>query len=339
MNVLVTGGCGFPGKHLVLALLKKKHNVTILDNLSSDTSEQNLEEIKSYQKVNFFQSDISIYKDVKKCIKESSPHFVYHLAGQHSIAASVKNPARDAEINIVGTLNLLEALRHYCKETPLLYVSTSYVYGKLENIEILEDTHRYSASYYPNGFTEDTKKDAHLPNTCSIGAAEQYVIDYRRLYGLRTAVFRQSQIVGNRISIKDEDFIEHIVQTAVLQKKNPTSAPVIDIYGNGKDVCDILHISDLVLCYLAALEYFEKIDGHYLNIGGGVENSISKLELLIMLEEKLGIKLEYKLSPKKKARYKYYITNFQKARSFLHWGPKTFRDQSIQQLVEFYMNH
>ena len=336
MRILVTGGCGFSGKHLIFELLKKKHEVAILDNLSGKKSRDFLKEIESHGAVDFFQVDLVKYKHVINCISEYKPQFIFHLAGQRSIKSSLKNPASDAEINIIGTLNLLEAVRHNSPESPLVFSSTSYVYGKIDYIELLEDSLSYTASQYPNGFSEVMKKDAHLPNTCSIGSAEQYVLDYKRLYGLQTVVFRQSQIIGEKNYIQDEDFIEHIIKSAVEQKSG-SSKKTIEIYGNGKDVCDILHIDDLICCYITSMEYFDRINGEILNIGGGVENSLSKLGLLKFLEEKLSIKIKYKLNPEKKSRQKFYTTNFQKARSLMHWGPKKFRESILQNLIEFYL--
>lgn len=338
MNVLVTGGCGFAGKYLVANLLEKGHHVSVLDNLSGKMARQTFKQFQKKKQVTFFRIDILKYKDVLKCIEEVQPDFVYHFAGQHSVRKSVENPAFDAQVNIIGTLNLLEAIRHIRIDAPFIFSSSTYVYGKLDYIELLTDNFRFTAANYPNGFNEDMKKDSHLPNTCALGAAEQYIIDYHRLYGMKTAVFRQSQIVGEKLHLEEEDFFESIIKAAIEQKVSKKPSESIEIYGNGKDVVDILYISDLVECYMTSLEYFDRIDGQILNIGGGVDNSVSKLELLRMLEEKLGIKIKYNLNPEKTVRQNFYVTNYQKARSSMHWGPTIFREDIVQKLISHYIN-
>lgn len=198
MKYLITGGCGFIGSNLAAEVLKRGERLVIFDNLSRYGSYQNLEWLKSQSEFQFIHADIRNTNDVEKVVKETKPDVIFHLAGQVAMNTSIGNPRMDFEINALGTFNLLEAVRKFASESIIIYSSTNKVYGDLEWVKYEETATRYITPDFPNGFDEKLPLDFHSPYGCSKGAADQYMLDYARMFGLKTVAFRHSSIFGSR---------------------------------------------------------------------------------------------------------------------------------------------
>ena len=242
-RVLVTGGAGFIGSNLAHRLLTQGHDVIIYDNLSRQGTEKNVGWLRDNHGDGFVlvQGDVRDYPSVLQAVQGCE--MVYHLAAQVAVTWSVADPREDFEINALGTLNLLEATRE-CEEPPiLLFTSTNKVYGGMEEVEIVEQEKRYAYADLPRGVSEAQPLDFHSPYGCSKGAADQYVRDYSRIYGLRTVVMRMSCIYGPRqFGIEDQGWVAHFLISSVLGRP-------ITIYGDGKQVRDILYVDDLLLAF------------------------------------------------------------------------------------------
>ncbi|HMO59447.1 MAG TPA: GDP-mannose 4,6-dehydratase [Roseiflexaceae bacterium] len=268
MHILVTGGAGFIGSNLTRALLLRGHQVTIFDNLSRPGSERNLRWLHAdFGSLQLVTADV---RDAAALVAAAADvDAIFHLAGQVAVTTSVHNPREDFEINALGTFNVLEAARAAATPPLVIYASTNKVYGGMEEIAIVEAATRYRYRDYPAGISEAQPIDFHSPYGCSKGAGDQYVRDYQRIYGLRTVVFRQSAIYGPRqFGVEDQGWAAHFIIAA------QTGRP-ITIYGDGKQVRDMLYIDDLVRAYELALDQIDQCSGQIYNIGGGAANTLS----------------------------------------------------------------
>ncbi len=198
MKLLITGGCGFLGTNLAAEAIRRGYDVTVFDNLSRKGANENRAWLVSMGKVKFIKADIRDQSIVSETIKRLKPDAVFHLAGQVAMTTSIADPRLDFETNTVGTINVLEAVRAYSPEALITYSSTNKVYGDLEWVDYVEIATRWLASGYPNGFSEAIPLDFRSPYGCSKGAADQYMLDYHRMFGLNTVVFRHSSMYGGR---------------------------------------------------------------------------------------------------------------------------------------------
>ncbi|MGE5601814.1 MAG: SDR family NAD(P)-dependent oxidoreductase, partial [Nitrososphaerales archaeon] len=251
MRILITGGAGFIGCNLANSCIDAGHKVTLLDNLSRRGSAANLAWLRSQhgKKFDFIQADV---RDAEAMLRAAEgQEAIYHLAAQTAVTTSVTDPRPDFEINALGTFNTLEAARRAGDNPVFIYSSTNKVYGGMEDAVAVEQATRYVLPQYPEGVGEDRPLDFHSPYGCSKGCADQYVRDYSRIYGLRSVVFRQSCIYGQRqMGVEDQGWVAWFVIASVLGKP-------ITIYGDGKQVRDLLHVDDLVNAFLVATD---KID-------------------------------------------------------------------------------
>jgi len=338
MKYLVTGGCGFLGSNLSFEILKKKESLYVFDNLSRVGSVKNLEWLRSKGKFKFIHADIRNYNDVEQNIINIKPDVIFHLAGQVAMTTSVENPRLDFEVNTIGTHNLLESIRRYSPDSIVIYSSTNKVYGNLEYLDYKETETRYIAKDYPNGFDEELKLYFCTPYGCSKGAADQYMLDYARIFGLSTIVFRHSTIYGNRqFSTYNQGWIGWFCKKAIEAMRGILKRP-FTISGTGKQVRDVLHVDDVVDCYFLAVEDINKIKGEVFNIGGGVSNSLSLLELFEILENELNIKLEYEKIPWRKDDQRVFIANTKKAKNLFGWEPKTSALKGIKDMLNWLDN-
>ncbi|RLI96188.1 MAG: CDP-paratose 2-epimerase, partial [Candidatus Aenigmatarchaeota archaeon] len=318
MKVLITGGAGFIGCNAAERYIKKKSEVYIIDNLSRKGSSENLNYLKNLQKgLNFYQIDIRNKDTIEKFFKSRGPFdIILHLAAQVAVTTSVLNPRDDFEINALGTFNILEAFREYSPEAFFINASTNKVYGAMKNIEVVEKSGRYQYKNLPDGVSEDVPLDFHSPYGCSKGAGDQYVIDYSRIYGLKTVTLRQSCIYGYRqFGVEDQGWVAWFTIASVLKR-------AITIYGDGKQVRDILFIEDLLKCYEKVYEKKDIVSGKAYNIGGGTGNQISLLELVSYLEELTGRKISYKFSDWRPGDQPVFICDISKAKKDFNWEPK-----------------
>jgi len=220
MHFFITGGCGFLGSNLASEVLRRGHQLTVFDNLSKLGSSENLIWLKNFGDFNFIQADIREANDIDNALLKSNPEVIFHLAGQVAMTTSLKAPRQDFEINVLGTINLLESLRMSSSSAIIVYSSTNKVYGNLEGLRYKETATRYKSSDFNDGFDEHVPLDFRSPYGCSKGSADQYMLDYHRNYGLNTIVFRHSSIFGFRqFSTIDQGWIGWFVSQALLKKE------------------------------------------------------------------------------------------------------------------------
>ncbi len=339
MRYLITGGCGFMGSNLAQEVLSKHEQLLIIDNLSRIGSKDNLDWLQTLGSFEFKQVDICSSHAIDSIISDYQPDVVFHLAGQVAMTTSINNPKLDLAINITGTLNLLEALRNYSPHTMMIYSSTNKVYGDLEALNYHEEPLRYCATDFPSGFNEQLPLAFSTPYGCSKGAADQYVLDYSKNFGIRTIVFRHSSAFGLRqFSTFDQGWIGWFIQQAIETKINPTR-DAFTISGNGKQVRDVLFSSDLVRCYFQGVNHIDSANGQAFNIGGGYENSISPLELFHFLEQELNIKLNYQYLPWRQSDQKVFVADITKAQRFLEWTPTTDINSGLKEMIKWAQHH
>ena len=335
MRFLITGGCGFVGSNVAATVLKRGEPVTLFDDLSRFGSAENLTWLRTLGDVTFIHGDSRIAADLEGAVRTVKPEAVLHLAGQVAMTTSMQNPRRDFETNVVGTFNLLEALRKEAPEAAVVYSSSNKVYGELKGVELIEDSRRYSSPTHPQGVDENAPIDCQTPYGCSKGAADSYMLDFARGYGLRTAVFRHSTIFGGRqFATFDQGWVGWFCQQAIETKKNPDRPP-FTISGDGKQVRDLLFVEDCVNCYLAAVEKIDDVKGEAFNIGGGIENSSSLLELFDFLESELAVKLTYERLPWRHSDQKFFVADIAKARSRLAWNPQVSKEAGIRKMIHW----
>lgn len=333
--VFITGGCGFLGSHLAAALQKQGKKVVVLDNLSRLGTRDNLEWLRGAGPLEFVEGSTLNASLLREIILQHRPEVTYHLAGQVAMTTSMQDPWRDFQTNVVGTLNLLECLRLNLPEAALLYSSTNKVYGALAKVRMVETALRYEAPDYPQGLDESIPLDFRTPYGCSKGAADQYVLEYARTYGLRSAVFRHSTIYGGRQhSTFDQGWVGWFCLQALAQKANPAAAP-FTISGDGKQVRDLLYVDDAVDAYLLAAEKMDKVGGQAFNIGGGVANSSSLLELFQELEERLAIKLHFNRLEWRHEDQKYFVAGISKYRTSTGWEPRVSKKDGVGKTLEW----
>jgi CDP-paratose 2-epimerase len=317
MKYLVTGGAGFIGCNAVQRWLALGHSVVVLDDLSRRGGEANLAWLQRQPgELVFERVDIRDVAALDAALaRHKDVQVVLHLAAQVAVTTSVQDPRHDFEVNALGTFNLLESIRRHAKEAVLLYASTNKVYGGLESEGVEEHAGRYRFRR-PTGIPETQPLDFHSPYGCSKGAADQYVRDYARIYGMRTVCFRQSCIYGYRqFGVEDQGWVAWFTIAAV------TGQP-LTIYGDGKQVRDLLFVEDLCDAYDAAVARAEALRGAVLNLGGGPEHTLSLLELLAMLEELTGRPLRPRFAEWRPGDQPVFVADISAAKAALGWQPK-----------------
>ena len=321
---LVIGGCGFIGSNMVDRLLSKNNEVIVLDNLSRSGSEKNLEWLKEKypNKLEFIRADI--VKDIgllADAVRRSNT--ILHLAAQVAVTTSVESPRHDFEVNALGTFNVLEVVRKFNPDAKLIYSSTNKVYGGMENVEVVEKKDEYQYKLYKNGISEDQPLDFHSPYGCSKGCGDQYVRDYARIYGLNTVVFRQSCIYGPRqFGVEDQGWVAWFVIAILTGKK-------ITIYGDGKQVRDVLYIEDLMDAYQSAFKRMNEVKGQVFNIGGGPQNTISVwYQFKPILEKLFGNIIDTESGKWRPGDQKIFVSNIQKPNAYLDGRPNILQKKA-----------
>ena len=335
MNALITGGAGFVGSNLAAHLLAKGDCITVFDSLARMGASENLGWLRSLGMSTFIQGDVRNVSGVEQAIKSVQPDVVFHLAGQVAMTASLQSPRCDFETNVLGTINVLEAVRQFAPETGIVYASSNKVYGNLEHLDLIESETRYKPRMVQKGVNESVAIEFHTPYGCSKGAADQYMLDYARSFGLNTVVFRHSTIYGGRqFATYDQGWVGWFCRQAIESKQSP-NRPAFTVSGDGKQVRDLLHVSDAVSAYISAYEHMKEARGQAFNIGGGMENSMSLLELLLFLEERLGIKLNYTHLPWRQCDQKFFVADNSKAERLIQWTPKMPKQKGIEDAIRW----
>jgi CDP-paratose 2-epimerase len=335
MKYLITGGCGFLGSNIASKILELGGELVIFDNLSRIGSFENLEWLKEQGDFLYIHGDIRNENDVDGLIRDNVPDVVYHLAGQVAMTTSIDNPRYDFEVNSGGTFNLLNSVKKHSPNSIVVYSSTNKVYGDLEEFSYLEANTRYECVERPDGFNEDISLNFHSPYGVSKGCADQYMLDFARIYGLKTVVFRHSSMYGGRqFSTYDQGWVGWFIQQAISIERK-TKKEFFTISGNGKQVRDLLHAEDVVSLYLQVPSRIEQISGQAFNIGGGIKNSSSLLELFTLLESKLSIKMNYQNLPVRESDQKIFVADFSKIKKDIGWKPLISKAAGIDKMIEW----
>lgn len=326
-KILVTGGCGFIGANWMDRLLTRGEHAVAFDNLSRRGAVKNYDWLKSKHGAKFelVRGDVRDAQSIADAAQDADA--IYHLAAQVAVTTSVKNPREDFEINALGTFNTLEAARASGRNPIFVFSSTNKVYGGMEDVPVVERATRYEYADLPGGASELQPLDFHSPYGCSKGAADQYVHDYNRIYGLRSVVFRQSAIYGYRqFGEEDQGWLAWFVIAAVTGKP-------ISIYGDGKQVRDMLFIDDLLNAYDAALTRIDSLTGRVYNVGGGPANTISVwTEFGPMLEKLLGRAIPIVRGDWRPGDQKVCVYDISKAKRELNWEPQVNVPLGVEKL-------
>lgn len=330
-HYLITGGAGFIGSNYVHRLLHRGEQVTIYDNLSRAGASKNmawLEDTFGKDGSRLIVGDVADGAHLMEAAEDTD--VIVHLAGQVAVTISVTNPRDDFDANALGTFNALEAARASGRDPVFVYASTNKVYGGMDDVALVEQPTRWRYRDLEHGCPESQPLDFHSPYGCSKGAGDQYVRDYARIYGLRSVVFRQSCIYGPRqFGIEDQGWIAWMTIAAVTGRR-------ITIYGDGKQVRDILHVDDLLDAYDAAVEKIDVAAGQVYNLGGGPGNVMSVwAEFGPILEKLLGDAIPVARSDWRPGDQKVFYADIRKAERELGWIPKIEVEQGVEMLFEW----
>lgn len=328
-RVAITGGAGFIGSHLAARFLSEGVRVVLFDNFTRPGSRLNAEWLTAQGggRLEIIEGDIRNFDAVQRAIRDVGA--VIHLAAQVAVTTSVTEPRHDFEVNALGTFNVLEAARLASAPPAVMYSSTNKVYGKMEEMETAVYDGRYVCTNMPDGIAETQPLDFCSPYGCSKGAGDQYVLDYGRVYGLRTAVFRQSCIYGPRqFGVEDQGWVAWFAIRALQQRP-------VTIFGDGRQVRDVLFIDDLTDAYLMALDRIGEMSGSAFNIGGGPANTLSLLELVALLEERHQRPFTHSFDEWRPSDQRVFVSDVGKARRAFGWSPRTPVAVGVNKMVDW----
>jgi len=345
-NILITGGAGFIGSHLAehFAINSEFDNIVLIDNfarknffthVSKHHIDINIKYLEKYDDIRFYRKDIRKISSLKNLIQEYNFSIIFHAAGQTAVTYSIKNPYDDYEHNVKGTVNILEAIRSSNSDPKLFFFSSNKVFGtKVNDLKIIEEKSRYNLKDETfQGISEHFPIDQchHSPYGISKLCSDLYIQEFGYTYGLDYIIFRMSCIYGPRqLGVEAQGWIAHLIISALKRA-------VIKIYGNGKQVRDILHISDLLRCIDSILRIGIKKD--LFCIGGGMKNTISILELINLFEEILNYDIQYEFQNWRIADQKIYISDIRKVKKKIGWNPKISPKKGIRNLISWYKNN
>lgn len=328
-HTLITGGAGFVGSNLADALLSAGEKVIVADNFSRAGVQHNANWLreKHGSRVRIEKVDIRDAERVRLLVGEAQR--VYHLAAQVAVTTSLDDPVLDFQTNLQGTFNILEAARGMLNPPPVLFTSTNKVYGAMEKVSVELDGDLYRYADGRRGITETAPLDFHSPYGCSKGAADQYVRDYSRIFGLPTMVFRMSCIYGTRqFGTEDQGWVAHFARSLL-------GGEPITVYGDGCQVRDILWVDDLVQAMLAAMERIDDVSGEVLNVGGGAENAVSVRGVIDRLMEVTGLEVPVHRADWRPGDQRVYVSDTARAEEVLGWKPETAWEEGLEKLVEW----
>jgi len=328
-KVLITGGAGFVGCNAARYFNNRNWQVTVLDNLSRQGTDQNLNWLRDGASFDFEHADVCDRSSVDRIISEKPFDAVIHLAAQVAVTTSVINPRADFMANALGTFNVLDAVRRYCPEAVTIFASTNKVYGKITSAETRLIGKRHGYTDRPYGISEDEPLDFLSPYGCSKGAADQYTLDFARMYRIPATSFRQSCIYGTRqFGVEDQGWVAWFTIAARLGRK-------ITIYGDGKQVRDVLHVDDLLRAYEAAIQAPDRIAGQAFNIGGGPDHVLSLLDLIELLEHRLDKKIRFNSQDWRPGDQRAYVSDIRKLERELGWKPEIGVETGVPRLIDW----
>ena len=330
--VLITGGAGFIGSNIANRLAEEGHDLLIYDGLSRPGVEKNLAWLKERHpdQIASIIADIRDEDELARVAREAKA--VFHMAAQVAVTTSMVDPHEDFEINLKGTMNLLEALRLKGDRTPLVFASTNKVYGDLADIDFRLEGQRYvpqNRDVREHGISEARPLDFHTPYGCSKGAADQYVLDYARSFGLPAAVLRMSCIYGVRqMGTEDQGWVAHFLIQALEGRP-------ITLYGDGYQVRDILDVSNAIAAYLSAWSRIDRIGGRAFNLGGGPANAVSLRELVAYMAELLDHEIDVRFDDWRAGDQRYFVADARAAQAALGLSPTVPWKQGVALLSEW----
>jgi CDP-paratose 2-epimerase len=327
--VLITGGAGFIGTNLAARFLSAGQKVLVFDNLSRPGVERNLSWLKATygDLLGVEIADVQDFARVRRAARRAS--VVYHFAAQVAVTKSLSDPFEDFGINARGTLNVLEALREQQPAPPIIFTSTNKVYGDLRQVSLQAGAGRYeprSRDLRATGFSEEQPLDFHSPYGCSKGAAEQYVLDYARTFGVPAVVFRMSCIYGpHQFGTEDQGWVAHFLIRAM-------DGAAVTVYGDGKQVRDILFVDDLSEAFVLASQHIGRLSGTAFNIGGGPKHTVSLLELMDLIAEIRAVRSEVRFDHWRTADQQYYVSDTRKFMEATGWFPRVGVREGLERL-------
>ncbi len=331
-TVLITGGSGFIGTNLAHAIAAAGRRVRLLDNLSRPGVEQNLRWLKQTHgdRLSIEVADVRDPFAVRRAV--AGVEAVFHFAAQVAVTTSLEDPGHDFEVNVRGTLNVLEAARAQEQPPAVLFTSTNKVYGGMTDVPLKRRGLRYEpcdAALSARGFGEDRPLDFHSPYGCSKGAADQYVLDYARSYGLRTAVFRMSCIYGpHQFGTEDQGWVAHFLIRALEDRP-------ITLYGDGMQVRDVLYVEDLARAFLLAERHLDTLAGQAFNMGGGPDNTLSLLELVDLIGELHGAPPRIFYESWRTGDQRYYVSDTARFAAATGWRPRVNVREGVSNLYNW----
>ncbi|HZU51889.1 MAG TPA: SDR family NAD(P)-dependent oxidoreductase [Sphingomicrobium sp.] len=329
--ILITGGAGFIGSNLADRLAGDGHEIIVYDALARAGVERNLAWLRERHgsRITHVLGDVRDEDELARAAADAAA--VFHFAAQVAVTTSLVDPREDFDINVRGTINLLDAIRVRSERVPVIFASTNKVYGDLADIEFetLHDRYEPKAFAERRGISESRPLDFHTPYGCSKGAADQYVLDYARSFGIPTAVFRMSCIYGQRqMGTEDQGWVAHFLIRALENKP-------ITIYGDGRQVRDILNVSDAVNAYVAALKNIERVQGCAFNLGGGPENAVSLLELIDEMRMITARRIELTFEDWRPGDQRWFVADTSAARATLELPPASGWRTGVKKLAEW----
>ncbi len=333
-SILITGGAGFIGTNIARAHLEDHDFVHIFDNLSREGVEQNIAELRDRyrSRLQFTHGDTRDSVAVRQAVNAADA--VYHLAAQVAVTTSLEDPIADVETNLMGTLHVLEAIRNSPAKPTLVFTSTNKVYGALESIPLRECSSRYEPadeSLARSGVGEQQPLAFLSPYGCSKGSADQYVLDYARSYSVPAAVFRMSCIYGpHQLGSEDQGWVAHFLRQALKQEP-------ITIYGDGKQVRDLLFVDDLVRAMRLVQENMPVAAGEAFNLGGGAGNSSSLIELIDQIRVLTDSSVTIERGAERIGDQRWFVADTSKIRNLLGWAPKISIRDGLRALLNWYL--
>jgi CDP-paratose 2-epimerase len=334
--IVVTGGSGFIGSNLADNFLREGEDVIILDNLGRPGVDQNLAWLRERhgKRVHPALADVRDLRSIEAAFSDAKA--VFHFAAQTAVTTSLVHPLDDFEVNARGTINVLEAVRKANRNAPVIFASTNKVYGALDDLKMLEMADRYVPAHADirlNGIGEDRPLDFCTPYGCSKGVADQYVLDYAKSFGIPTAVLRMSCIYGPRqFGTEDQGWVAHFLIRALAGEP-------ISIYGDGKQVRDILHVDDAVAAYRSVLANIDKVKGGVFNLGGGPRNAVSVRAVLSEIEAVTGQPIATHYGDWRAGDQYYFVADTRRLEQELGWQAKVHWGSGIRHLAEWLSEH
>ena len=328
-RILITGGAGFVGCNAARFFGARNWNVTVLDNLSRHGTDSNLHWLRQGTRFDFEHVDVRDRPSVDRVLATGRFDAVIHLAAQVAVTTSVADPSTDFAVNAVGTFNVLDSIRLHCPEAVFIFASTNKVYGKIANAQCELRGNRYEYVNRPHGISENEPLDFLSPYGCSKGAADQYTLDYARIYQIPATSFRQSCIYGPRqFGVEDQGWVAWFAIAALLGRP-------ITIFGDGKQVRDVLHVDDLLRAYEGAIRAPDKVASQAFNVGGGPERVLSLLDLIDMLKQQFRRDIVLRWDQWRPGDQQVYVSDIRKLQNAVGWTPEVCVASGIARLVDW----